>query len=529
MLDILIKNATIIDGTGKERYIADVSVKDGKIAGIGNIDEEAATVINAKGLCLTPGFIDSHGHSDTKIFEDPVCAYKLRQGVTTEISGNCGTTLAPVSDKNFPSYQKYMTAFNNPVTEEYKKYDTFGKYLDEVEKLKLGINLCCYVGHAAIRMAAMGYDDREPTKDEMEYMKNLVREAMESGALGMTSGLAYAPGSFSNQKEITEICSVVGEYGGIYCSHIRNSGNEVCKSVADTIEVGRKTGCKIVIAHNKVSGKENWGRSVDNIKLIHDAVDEGLDVSHDVYPYTASSTTLNISMPPSYLGMGLDVLADKIQDRDFQLELKDKIFNPVEVWGNGLRSLGYGAYLITAAPETPEAVGKTILEYAEYIGLDEFDAYVDILAKNRLRVIAITFGMSEEDVVNFLKSEYAMIGSDGVYIPGDTVTHPRGIGCFPRFLGRYVRDKKVVTLEEGIRKMTSLPAEKYFLKNKGKIEKGFDADLVLFNPDTIIDQADYRHPFLDNLGISYILVNGNIAVKDNVIVNHKAGRLIRRK
>lgn len=531
MFDLLIKNAVIIDGTDKDRFNGDIIINDGKIIEIGNFENQyndAKSTIDAKGNILSPGFIDVHGHTDMFIFIDPKCGAKLKQGITTEICGQCGITVFPVSNDHWKEYQSYYKKMGAPITEDYKKYTTTDSYFKDIENTPIGINLGLFVGHGTIRMAAMGLSPAKPSNTQLEKMKDLAKEAMKSGAFGLSSGLMYAPGSFSTNEEIEELCKIIGEKGGTYTSHIRNQGHLLEECVSETINVGIKTNTNINISHHKAAGKSNWGKVKNTCQMIDNANKNSIRVTHDVYPYTASSTTLSATLPPSCLKQGIENLLKNLTDENYIKDLEKQIFSPKEQWDNDLKESGYDSFLIIRAPKTPEAVGKTIGQYAKYLNIEKFKTYVHLLLENELDVSDICFSMDEEDVSYLIKHNKCMFGTDSLYIPGMPMTHPRSIGTFPKILSRYVKENNTLTLEKAIHKMTGLSAEVYGIKNKGKIQIGYDADLVIFNKDTIKDNSIYTDPIKDNEGINYVIVNGEIAVKDNKLTNVRAGKLIRK-
>lgn len=528
MLDLLIKNVSVLDGSGSLPYHANVGLKSGKIAVITRSNEpDASAVIDCTGKILAPGFIDAHGHSDLDIFNNPGCEYKLRQGITTEICGQCGFTHAPVTKKGYRfvyGYYSYMKAF---MPDNFKDI-TFGQYLDNIEKLPLGINIGMLVGHGTLRLNVMGLKNCSPAHEEIEEMKKLAEEAMQSGALGLSSGLMYPPGCYSDVDEISKICSVISKYDGVYGSHIRDQGKLLVESVKETIEVGRRSGVPVVISHHKATGKSSWGKVKQSVECIHRANEEGLNVYHDVYPYLATSTTLNSTLPPSAGAQGPEKLLENLKDNEYKAKLRSQIFEPVEEWDNDLKETGYDGIMIIQSPGTPDAVGKTIAEYAKLKGIDPFDAYIELLVANKLEVMDVCFSLCEDDLETVIRDERCMIGTDGLYKKGSTMTHPRAIGTFPRVLGRYVREKGIIPLHEAVHKMTFLPAQVYKLKGKGLIREGMDADLMIFDAKTIIDQADFVSPFKPNIGIDYVIVNGKISVDHDVITGAFSGKVIRK-
>jgi len=527
MLDLLIKNVSVIDGSGRKPYSANVGVKSGKIFSIGRSTPSAHEVIDGNGKTLAPGFIDAHGHSDISIFNDPQCALKLRQGVTTEICGQCGFGHAPVTSDGGAFVVGYYNYLKYNMPDNYSEFTTFKEYLNAVEKLPLGINLGMLLGHGTVRLNVMGLESRKPSEAELIRMKELTSEAMESGALGLSSGLMYAPGSFSDAEELSALCDVVKEHNGVYASHIRNQGKRLVQSVEEAIAAGKNSGTPVIISHHKATGKPNWGNVKESVAFIHNANAQGHEVHHDVYPYLATSTTLNATLPPSLMALGLEKLLEKLQTNEFKESLHQQIFQPTEEWDNDLLETGYDGIMIVEAENTPDAVGKTISEYATIKKLDPFDAYIELLVLNKLAVTDVCFSLCNEDLEFVMKDKLCMIGSDGIYQKGSSMTHPRAVGTFPRVLGRYVRERGLLELPEAIMKMTSLTATTYNLSNKGLIKEGFDADLVLFNPAAIIDQSSFVSPFESNLGIDYVIVNGKIAVDHDRCMDVAAGKVLR--
>ena len=525
MLDILIQNAVVLDGTGAPGQRRDVGIQGGKLVmDPGNC--QAAELVDASGLVLAPGFIDVHGHSDLFAFLDPLCEAKLCQGITTEIAGQCGISPAPVTARYLPVYQAYYGGMGAALCPHPERLTSVGALMDALEALHTGINLALFAAHGSLRMAAMGMDPGRPDQHQLDTMAALVREAMEDGAMGVSSGLMYAPGSFAEPDELEAVCRAAAPWNGIYTSHIRNQGNLLLDSVRETLQVARNAGLSANISHHKAVGRNNWGRTADSAALIRQ---EG-NASHDVYPYTASSTVLSATLPPSWMRDGTDRLLQRLRDPAAQRELEQQIFHPTEEWDNDLLECGYDGILIVTAAETPEAVGKSILQCAELWGLSPFAAYCKLLADNHLSVNDICFSMSPDDVAQLIQDPLCMFGTDSTYAPqmGD-MTHPRAIGTFPRILGRYVREQKLLPLEEAVRKMTGYPAQRYGLRGKGVIASGADADLVLFDPNTILDQADYPAPLQPNLGIARVYVNGQLAVLNGKPTGVRAGHVLRKR
>ena len=528
MLDLLIKNARIVDGLGTPAFEADIAVKDGVITEIGTINQAAAETIDAGGQVVTPGFIDVHGHSDMFAFVDPDRASKLSQGITTEICGQCGLGPAPVpaNEMLYQQYAGYLGSLGAPIYPQSREFTSFGAYLNCMEAMPLGINTAYFIPHGMVRLAVMGLSPEKPSSAQLDQMKELVRDGMENGALGLSSGLMYAPGIFADEDELTALCQVVGEYGGMYTSHLRDQGKGLLDSVAETIRIAKKANVRANISHNKASGKDNWGKVAAVLKLIHEA---DVSIMHDVYPYTAGSSSLLSTLPHHLQKMvPVDIIA-YLGDRQNHEELKKAIFTPAPGFESPLYDCGYDGLMIFHAAVTADAVGKSIEQIAQEWDMDPFSAYLKLLIDNQLSAGYIGFSMSKADVETLMSDPLCMFGTDGLYVQGMPMTHPRAIGTFPRILGRYVRESGLLSLEEAVRKMTALPAEFYGLRNKGQLRIGMDADIVILDPDRIMDSADYKQPLLPNEGIYRVIQDGKVVVADDKALGGRYGKVLRAK
>lgn len=530
MFDIVLKNAKIIDGTGNPWYIADIGIIGDKIEYIGNIDvKEAKKLIDVKKYTVTPGFIDYHSHTDLQIFSHSSSWNKLEQGITTEVGGNCGSSIAPIPAYAYEFFKLLAKAerMDEKTIEMGKKLTTFGKYIEECDKIEMGPNLAVYLGHMTIRSLVMGDENRKPNEKEMQTMKDMVAEAMESGAAGLTTGLVYAPGIYADVDEIAELCKVVKKYGGSYASHIRSSSYKVEEAIEEAIEVGRRSGVPVIISHHKVSGKENWGKAQRTLDIIEEANKEGIETGLDQYPYLYANTALAQAIHPKYKSAGLEGVVEMLKDPDRRKEMKEIILNDNTSWENFHAMCGFEGVLILASPSMPELNGRFLVDVAKEKNMDNFDLLFDILLNDKLSTSAAFKVMCEEDVETILKYERTMIGTDGSADKDGEMQHPRAMGTYPRILGKYVREKKILKLEDAIRKMTSLPANRLRLKTKGLIREGFDADLVVFDEETIIDKADYNDSKAKNEGIKYVFVNGQICVEDNNFNGTMNGKILR--
>lgn len=526
--DIIIKNGNIIDGTGAKAFPGALAIKDGKITKMADcIEEEAHTIIDASGKTVCPGFIDPHAHNDGYIFLDPSNIYKLAQGVTTEISGNCGEGLAPVTSEHYDEiFEYYRPYYPN---ETLRTYTSEKKFFSDVKKLPLGNNIGFLCAHGTLRMAVMGFAARKPNDLEMSRMKELLAECMQAGALGMSSGLVYSPGCFADTEELTELCKVVKEYGGIYTSHIRSEGYQLIEAVKEAIEISRKTGIRTVISHMKALGRNYWGMTKETTRLVEDARTQGLEVYCDQYPYTTSCTILHWVIPIEYTEGGLMQMCRRLSDPVQRQAIKDMYQNKSGPWDNLMENITPAGIHILKADATPDVVGKTLLEYAESIDKDPYDVLFDIIVENKADAIAAYDCMSEEDICQIMKKDYCMVGSDGIAVKPEEKTHPRLTGTFPRVLEKYVRREKVIPLELAIKKMTFLPAMVMGLEKKGTLKKGFDADICIFDPDTICEKGTLMNFNVRPEGIEYVLVNGKIAYDNGVYTSATSGNMILRK
>ena len=501
MFDLLIRNAQVLDGTGAPAYLADVAVKDGKIAAVGKIAGEAAETVDAAGLTLAPGFIDVHGHSDFFMPLDPARASKLLQGVTTELCGQCGLGPAPVTEQNYPVYHKYLSQQGIPMYPDDRTFTSFSAYLSRMEKTPAGINLAYFIPHGTVRLAVMGFSHDAPDDRQLAQMRELVEDAMQAGALGLP----------------------VGRYGGVYTSHLRDQGDQLEQSVQEAIDITRRGGARVNVSHHKAVGEQNFGKVRKTTQMLHEA---GIPATHDVYPYAASSTMLISTLPMAFAQLEPQALLQALADPGELARLASLLLQGGS--GDAAEACGLDRLLIANATKTPEAAGKTIRQIAQARGLSPFEAYAALLRENELGVQYIKFGMSESDVSYLMADELCMFGSDALYVPGMKVTHPRSIGTFPCVLRRAVREEQSISLPEAVRKLTSLPAEVYGLAGKGRIAAGMDADLTLFDAAKITDHATYTQPLLPNEGIRRVYLGGVCAVRDDQYTGAMAGKLLRR-
>ncbi len=485
--DLLIRGGTVIDGTGAPAARADVAVRGERIAALGDARGPAGRVIEAEGLAVAPGFIDVHSHDDAAVIANPSVDFKVMQGVTTDIVGNCGAGLAPAGEVFQTLLQAGISNVLGPLPDI--EWRTFGEYMDAVEAARPALNVACLVPHGVLRFGALGLEGRTPERYELATMREHAREAMAEGALGLSTGLIYPPGAFAETPELIDLAKVAAEAGGLYVSHIRDEGPRLLEAVAEAIEVGREAGLPVQISHHKAAGRENWGRTKDSIRLIEKSRSGGIDVAFDVYPYTAASTILA-------------ALARRPEAADLD------------------------AVMVASVRERREYEGKTISQIAEMLGLPVPEALGRILEEER-DAVAVFFTMDEDDVRRVLKHELCMIGSDGLPSASGK-PHPRLYGTFPRVLGRYVREEGLLTLEEAVHKMTGMPARRFGLGQRGEVREGWFADLVVFDPRTVADTATYEDPRRYPRGIQYVTVNGEVVVDKGEQTQARPGRVLRR-
>ena len=513
MYDLIIKNGTIIDGTGIPAFSADIAIKDGIIAKIAKNINDAKKVIDATGLTVTPGFIDSHSHSDNSILKYPDQIEKAEQGITTSIGGQCGSTNAPIGIEHtvcdIGSYGK-----NTDI------YKTMGTFLGLAKDVPLGSNLKTFVGHCALRRAVIGQHNCEPSEQELEKMGQLLREAIDHGALGVSFGLIYPPSCFAKTDELIYLATVATECGGMISAHIRDEGYNFVEACREFLEVIKESGAKAVFSHHKAMYKENWGKVTETLRMIDKANENGGDIYCDVYPYTASQTSLSARfIPKEYHSGGNQALLTRLCDDTIRKEIKESF---IQKFGDD--DLNW--VLISSCPACPKYEGQKLNEIAKHENKDVFDVICDILIKSKNNCQACYFLMCEEDLETVLAHPKSMICTDSSIRGSQHVYHPRLRGSFPRALGRYVRERSVVPLHEMIRKMTSLPAAVYGLQGKGILKEGFDADICIFDADKIIDGAEYTDCHKRAEGLNFVLIGGKVVVENAVYNGTKAGKVL---
>ncbi len=496
--DVLIKNGKIIDGTGNSWYYGDIAVRQGKILATGrNLPYTAAKTIHAEGLIVAPGFIDVHTHIEGDDAKNPTADNFIYDGVTTVIAGNCGSSNVDI-----------------------------GGYLKWVDSFRLSVNVASLIGHNEVRKTVMGRANRDATPDEMKQMEGLVEAAMKGGAVGLSTGLIYIPGTYTKTPEIIALAKVASKYNGIYASHMRNEGDKVAEAIHEAITIGREADIPVQISHFKLSGQQNWGRSRETVAMIEKARAEGLDVTIDQYPYTASSTSISTLLPDEILADGQDSIKARLQRPEVRKYATDRMLKRLKQ-----RKLKHFSYAVVAyyRPDTSYN-GKSIEEInlmkgRKHKAREEAQTIMDITMNGGAS--GVFHGMGEEDVKRIMRYPFNMFASDAsIRIFNEGVPHPRGYGTNARVLGKYVREEKVISLEEAVRRMTSLPAQKFQLKDRGLLKEGMAADIVIFDEKTVTDKATFQHPHQYAKGFHYVLVNGVVTIDNEKHNGARAGKAL---
>ena len=528
MLDLVLKNGRIVDGTGNPWFFGDIGIKDDLIVDVGRVSQEGLETIDVRGQVISPGFIDGHCHSDLMVLNNPRSEIKLRQGVTTEVLGNCGMTPAPFAPQNLELLRSYV----EPVLGKAERgwaWETVGQYLSSLREARPSENVATYVGHGTLRIAVMGFENRPASDEEVDLMKGLLEESLQDGAIGLSLGLMYAPGSYTTGEELAELCSVLPRCDGLLATHIRGEGNSLIPSIREVIWIAERCGCPLQISHLKAAGTSNWGRVAEAMELVEDARSRGLDVTCDVYPYTAGSTSLTTLLPPWALEGGVSRTLERLKDPTSRERIKEELGYEHDAWDNLMATTGWDCVYVSSLNKGDNAdlEGKNIDEISESRALDPTECMMELLLEQDGKVSIVFFHMADTDVEQVLSWERSLIASDSLHDQGRK-PHPRLYGTFPRVLARYVREKMLLSLEEAIRKMTSFPARRFRLGMRGLIAPGYAADLVVFDPDEISDKATYDDPKHFPEGISRVLVNGAQVIMSGVHRGARAGRAIDR-
>ncbi|MEY8353148.1 D-aminoacylase [Lachnospiraceae bacterium 54-53] len=540
MFDIIILNASVIDGTGKEPYSADIGITGDRIREVGDLTgAEAGEIIDAKGMTVAPGFIDLHTHSDLSFLYDRRTSNRIYNGVTTDVCGNCGVGVAPVSDKysdDLLGYLKTRIIGNIPCEIELK-WRTYKEYLNAVNEVHTAVNVAPILAQGVIHIYEKGLSQSETTEEELEVMKKQVREAMECGAVGMSSGLIYLPGAYTSSHEFTELCKAMKEYGGVYFTHKRDEGDRLYEAIDEAAGVALSAGVPLHISHLKVTGKKNFGTVKKVFSYIRELQASGLKITYDTYPYSWGMTSLLALLPPWVSEGGIDRLVERLKSPQMREKVIYDIENGVPGWSDLIKNIQDFSRIVIASSKVEANLwmeGKNLQEIAAQTGKDVYTLILDLIVEEKARTLIIAGMMDEDDVAEILSDPDTMIGSDSMTCGEDGLLaagkpHPRTFGTQARVLAEYCRERKLFPLETAVKKMTSMPAKLLGLKDRGEIKPGYYADLCMFDLAEVQDMATYQDPIRYSKGMEYVFVNGQVALRNGKQTEVYAGRVITRE
>ena len=526
---VLIENGMIYDGYGGKPYAGSVAIDGDRIVAVGDAGGTADKVIDAEGMAVAPGFINMLSWATESLIEDGRSQSDIRQGVTLEVMGE-GVSWGPLNDAMKQEFKDSQWDIKYDI-----EWTTLGEFLQFLEDKGISTNVASFIGATTLRMHEIGYEDRPPTEEELENMRALVRTGMEEGAMGIASSLIYAPAFYADTEELIEINKVAGEYGGRYISHMRSEGNNLLEAVEELITIAREAGVGAEIYHLKAAGESNWHKMDQVFEMVEAAQAEGLDITADMYTYTAGATGLDASMPPWVQEGGYDAWAERLQDPEIRARLVEEINSDATEWENLYYSAGGAENLLLIGFKNPDLkylTGKTLAEVAEMRETSPEETMMDLVIEDGSRVGTAYFLMSEENIKKQLAKPWVAIDSDaeslapeGVFL--ETNPHPRAYGTFARFLGKYVRDEQVIPLEEAIRRITSFSAENLSIKDRGALKAGYFADIAIFDPATIQDHATFAEPHQYSTGVHHVLVNGELVLEDGEHTGATPGRFVK--
>ena len=524
--DTVLEGGTVVDGTGREAFAADVGLRDGRIATVADLrGAEARERVDVAGSYVAPGFIDVHTHSDlAPLLEDEHLDLRLaslRQGVTTEICGNCGFSVFPASPERDDDVLRYLQAVLGPNA---RSFAGLPEYRDALTSGGLVTNLGTLVGHGTLRAGVIGFANRPADGPELARLTAALHESCEQGALGFSSGLIYTPGAYAPIEELVDLSKVAAAHGIPYVTHMRDEMDGVDAAIDEALRIGAESGAAVQISHHKTAGKRNWGHTTVTLERIERARAEGIDVAIDVYPYTAGSTVLAALLPPWAGEGGITQLLERLASPQELDRIRHDFEHGLPGWQKLVDPGGWGDAVVAGSPRHPEFEGRSIAELATESGLDEIGFVAQLLLAEQAQVTVVLHMMAEEDVARVIASPLSMIGSDGIPLPGKQ--HPRWAGSFARIVGKYVTRDKLLTLEEAVHKMTQAPAERFKLHGKGVVADGMSADLVVFDLGDFEDAATYAEPLTPPKGVVHVLVNGAFGVRDGVATGDRAGRFV---
>ena len=537
--DLVLRGGSLVDGSGDRARPADVGVLGDRIAAVGNLsavaDGDVSTVLDVTGLVVAPGFVDPHGHSDGTLFIDGALASHLHQGYTTQLSGNCGYTYAPLDGSSRPGLAPDLEALGlDP------GWATFGDYLDAVDAVALGLNVAFLVGHGTVRASVLGPDDRSPDAAQLARMVRHVDEALDAGATGLSTGLIYAPGMHGTRDEVEALVTAAFRRGALYATHMRNESDGVHGAIDEALTTARRAGDaarspgRLQVSHLKAGAKAVWGQGDALVERLERARSGGLDVQADQYPYTAASTTLATLLPPAILALDPEDAAAAIRDPATRGRIREAQATGLNGWENVAADPGWDGIVIARSGARPEWSGSSLATLADDLGGDPLELALDVLAEDRLNTDIVLHCMAEPDLEAIMRVPWIAACTDaagrrpGHPVLDDGVPHPRGYGSTARVLGRYGRDRGVLPLETAVAKLSAVPAARLGLTDRGLVREGWAADIVAFDPATVLDEATYERPARYPTGIPHVVVNGTLAIRDGVETGERPGRLLRR-
>ena len=526
--DLLIENGTVYDGSGGQAYVADIGVNGDRVGAIGQLQASANELINAEGFAVAPGFINMLSWATDSLIIDGRSQGDIRQGVTLEVFGE-GRSEGPLNEAMREQAIATQGDIKWPV-----EWTTLDEYLEFLIERGVSPNVASFIGATSVRVHEIGYEDRPPTAAELARMKNLVREAMEDGALGLGSSLIYAPAFYADTEELIALSEIVGEYDGMYISHMRSEGNRLLESVDELIRIAREGNVGAEIYHLKMAGQQNWDKFDAVVERVELARMEGLDITADIYTYTAGSTGLDAGMPPWVQEGGYESWRSRLQDSDIRTQVLEEMTTPADEWENLLLSAGPEGTLLVGFrnPDLRHYIGKTLAEVAEERGQSYADTAIDLVIADGSRVQVVYFLMSEENVAKGVALSWVSFGSDAASMAAEgsflkQSTHPRAYGIFARVLAKYVRDDQVITLPDAIRKLTKLPATNLKLRDRGELRENYFADIVIFDPYGIQDNSTFEQPHQYATGMQHVIVNGEVVLRNGEHTGALPGQVVR--
>lgn len=524
-MNMLIKNGVVIDGTGAMGFRGDVFIKNGIIAAVGvgiGIGDDDADIIDAGEKIVCPGFIDTHSHSDLRLIDEPDVLPKISQGITTEVLGQDGVSVAPLTKEQLGSWPKNVAGLLGTVKDSWS-WTTVREYAEAIKKKGSSTNLVYLAPHGNLRLTVLGMDDREATGEELLKMQELLEQALDSGCAGMSTGLIYPPCTYASEEELTALCRVLAKKGKPLVIHQRSEADTILDSMNELVRLAKATGVKVHISHFKLCGKKNWKYSDDLFAILDKAKKDGLSFSFDQYPYTAGSTMLSVILPPWVQGGGIDQMFARLTDKAEREKIKKQIFEGIDGWDNFVDFAGLDGIYITDAGSDKEAVGLNLVQLGEKRGKEALDATFDLLVEQQNQVGIIDFYGSEDNLTAIMRDDRGNFCTDGLL--GGT-PHPRVYGTFPRVLGRYVREQHVLTLEQAVHKATMVPAQRFRIEKRGRLAPGYHADIVIFDKDTVCDTATFENPRQLSRGIEYVIVNGKVSYRGKETDVNLNGRVL---